>query len=762
MRNSRLGCLRLRQRLLACPVSYPEVLSSQADLREEETDLFPEDRFCLVLKMKPQETQLISEISELQTMVSELKEGFTSAMLELSHIQQEDSRLREDLELTKQHCDQETLQLRALVYSLKTDLQEVRSQICQLRKDHQNSQQVDGEGTQRNSCICHACGVSLSDPKPPPSPQPAGLLLHGYLQGLRAGLCPVTENLVTPQAPPRWAGPADLSLTCCIANIPQDSSFEAKRQQVILDLHQSEQEYLSTLFQLCDKYKIESVLPKTQGTREMFINCLEQLSQASLQLRNTLEDRLYSRNWQGLVGDVFARLTCQNEGTFMGIFLGYVRMLPMVLSNFHQSNDIIHALQDTQQESEGLRHVSQLLTPVSRICSYLTHIQDLLQWTSRDHPDHYWLHVSKRALRNFLSQCHVILEQGGSQGDREKAELSFPAPSLSSVSLSCQPNTGSKDHTPSEHCEPANSTHRSEPVKDCHGANGIPTASNPARRRCPNLHSTDGNRCGQGRSPKPYSLTHNDLDACCHGDGRFLCSVAQDLEAAPPPSTTAQGPGSHNVKGSFQDCDTDLDDLGDTSVFDYSSVTSCSPDGTLQMRELEAILEDGLADEKDEDEEEEDSQVPVLLKPSGEEALPVRRLTPGEGSGDLGGRVPAVPPQPPPGKPRNPHTGHSMHVPKTTEGKGVKASLTISPAQPFKPNSPASREQSNTTSRQQEMTCSGKGPRMSEPRRLLRVGGLRSVVGLALFRAQRRAHLATGNTGAWENSEDSDEPCSTV
>lgn len=52
-----------------------------------------------------------------------------------------------------------------------------------------------------------------------------------------------------------------------------------------------------------------------------------------------------------------------------------------------------------------------------------------------------------------------------------------------------------------------------------------------------------------------------------------------------------------------EDCDTDPDD---TSAFDYSSVTSCSPDGTLRREAMDS----------NSGEDEEDSQVPVLLKPS--------------------------------------------------------------------------------------------------------------------------------------------------
>ena len=38
-------------------------------------------------------------------------------------------------------------------------------------------------------------------------------------------------------------------------------------------------------------------------------------------------------------------------------------------------------------------------------------VQNLLQWTSRDHPDCSLLLGSEKVLRETLSRCHSILEQ---------------------------------------------------------------------------------------------------------------------------------------------------------------------------------------------------------------------------------------------------------------------------------------------------------------------------------------------------------------
>ncbi|XP_050934108.1 uncharacterized protein LOC127143600 [Lates calcarifer] len=88
---------------------------------------------------------------------------------------------------------------------------------------------------------------------------------------------------------------------------------------------------------------------------------------------------------------------------------------------------------------------------------------------------------------------------------------------------------------------------------------------------------------------------------------------------------------------SLEDCETDPDD---TSAFDYSSVTSCSPDGTLR-REM-------MASNSGEDEEE-DSQVPVLLKPSysQQQQQQQSREAPRERTVCLRWQIPRLTPHPP-------------------------------------------------------------------------------------------------------------------
>ena len=85
--------------------------------------------------------------------------------------------------------------------------------------------------------------------------------------------------------------------------------------------------------------------------------------------------------------------------------------------------------------------------------------------------------------------------------------------------------------------------------------------------------------------------------------------------------------------------DGETDEAGDASVFDYSSVTSCSPDGTLRSGA------EGSNSGEEEEEEEEDSHVPVLLKPS---SYPQQQLrdTPRERTVCLRWQIPRLTPHP--------------------------------------------------------------------------------------------------------------------
>nr|XP_046163986.1 uncharacterized protein LOC124001324 isoform X2 [Oncorhynchus gorbuscha] len=344
--------------------------------------------------MKPQEGELVSEISKLQGLVSELKVGFSSALYELSQIQHGDSDIREEVGEARRSCERKALRMETLVESLRDELGEMRCQILQLCGSNRQRSPIQPEvkvtqsalATQRDSdtglvvngrshCECSASSSTSS------SSNRGRVLLHCYLQGLKAGMYEGTDA----------------------------------RHQVTMQLLHSEWEYVSTLNQLFDKYRTPPALQMDLEPYQNYLKFVEELLQRHLLFRNTLEQRLSAHDWKGLVGDIFVQLVGHNDSSFLDIYHGYTTALATFLSI--EFNRIIQSTQSYTKEREEVQLFSLLLAPVSRIHSYLTLIQRLLQWTDSDHPDSSLLQGSERVLKNILSRCHLILEDDVRWGD---------------------------------------------------------------------------------------------------------------------------------------------------------------------------------------------------------------------------------------------------------------------------------------------------------------------------------------------------------
>ncbi|KAF6724039.1 hypothetical protein FQA47_003489 [Oryzias melastigma] len=114
-----------------CVTSSAELLAGaspeQVRLTDRKTASDPDQdggagRFVSLQIMKPQEVQLVQEISKLQSMVAELRVGFSGALLELGHIQHGDLYLKEELEENRRSCRKKALRLETLVESLRVSL----------------------------------------------------------------------------------------------------------------------------------------------------------------------------------------------------------------------------------------------------------------------------------------------------------------------------------------------------------------------------------------------------------------------------------------------------------------------------------------------------------------------------------------------------------------------------------------------------------------------------------------------------------------
>ncbi|CAJ1074818.1 rho guanine nucleotide exchange factor 33 isoform X1 [Xyrichtys novacula] len=681
--------------------------------------------------MKPQEAELVTEISKLQCMVSELKTGFTSALLELSQIQHGDTYLREELEENRRSCQKKAHRLETLVESLREELGVMQCQILQLYSNKQRPLQ-DGKSS---TCKQRDSG----DPAEPPCEQnPSGcasastaclsrgkLLLHCFLQGLKAGLSEGTDA----------------------------------RHQVAMQLLHSEWEYVSTLNQLYDRYKNLPPHQMSVEPHQTYLKFVEQLLQRHLLFRNTLQERLSAEHWKSLVGDILVQLIGQNDTAFSDMYVGYTTTLASFLSlEFNRLNhsEKSSKTQSGQMEREEMKLLSLLLAPVSRVHSYLSHIQNLLQWTSKEHPDCSLLLGTERALRSILSRCHVILEEGVRWGGEEGgagqscSDAAAAGPSAHCCRRNQQPREGQQESSSAAHRDHQQPAGLTNGVDGCHSMRLECWSCSPVRRKTCGRDQTIQNQPARDCGHAYCSLLTPDAT----GWGENSDS-GQGTFSHPTGKGTSELGASH-TNHSLEDCETDPDD---TSAFDYSSVTSCSPDGTLRRETM--CSNSG----EDEEEEEEDSQVPVLLKPSYSQQQ--QREAPRERTVCLRWQIPRLTPHPPLRNTAGPCADGPTPCLVSSYGKRLvsvrKGSPPLHPKSAFRPiwDDPSKQLADSAPERDNRQ---GFIPIQGAARQSFQnFNPSRENLRPGLSQQRGANHAAAINSGGlWDDSEDSEGPCSTV
>ncbi|XP_044231396.1 uncharacterized protein LOC122998531 [Thunnus albacares] len=442
------------------------------------------------------------------------------------------------------------------------------------------------------------------------------------------------------------------------------------------------------------------------------------------------------------------------------MYLGYTTTLASFLSlEFNRLNhpEKSHKTQSGQMEREEMKLLSLLLAPVSRIHSYLSHIQSLLQWTGKEHPDCSLLLGTERALRGVLSRCHVILEEDVRWEEAEGAGGSSCSDSAAGGSSAncCMRNhhpresqQGRGESNPAAQRDDQLAVNLTNGIDGCHSMRLECWSCSPVRRK----------GCGRDRA-----AVLNQPAPCGHAYCSLLTPETpgwgENSDSGQGTFSQPTGKGTNELEAphanhSLDDCETDQDD---TSAFDYSSVTSCSPDGTLRR--------ETMGSNSGEDEEE-DSQVPVLLKPSlSQQQQQQSRDAPRERTVCLRWQIPRLTPHPPL---RNP-AGQCVDGPTpclvSSYGKRLvsvrKGSPPLHPKSAFRPiwDDPSKQADSapEKDNRQGfvpiQATARQSFQNFNPSRENLRPGLVQ----------QRGGHAAVQNSGGlWDDSEDSEGPCSTV
>ncbi|XP_061481567.1 rho guanine nucleotide exchange factor 33 isoform X2 [Rhineura floridana] len=188
-------------------------------------------------------------------------------------------------------------------------------------------------------------------------------------------------------------------------NILQDPSVAAKRQNIALDLLESEKKYVVNLsLVLKIKATLQGPEAKRNTKERSFVpNSLRYLVQQHADLLQALQERLLSWPQQGIVGDIFLKLT-NDENSFLDYYVAYLRDLPECISLIH-----VVILKEIEEEIKADIYIF-FFHIVQRIPEYLLHLQNILKYTEQEHPDYYLLLVCVQRLRVFISHYSLLFQ----------------------------------------------------------------------------------------------------------------------------------------------------------------------------------------------------------------------------------------------------------------------------------------------------------------------------------------------------------------
>uniref|UniRef100_F7BWU0 Rho guanine nucleotide exchange factor 33 n=2 Tax=Ornithorhynchus anatinus TaxID=9258 RepID=F7BWU0_ORNAN len=190
-----------------------------------------------------------------------------------------------------------------------------------------------------------------------------------------------------------------------LENVLCETSLSAKRQTVALDLLESERKYVINISLIL---KIKATFQGSDGKRNtkersFFPGSLRYLVQQHLDLLHALQERVLRWPRQGVLGDLFLKLT-NDENNFLDYYVAYLKDLPECISLVH-----VVILKEAEEEVKSDLY-TLFFHIVQRIPEYLIHLQNVLKFTEQEHPDYYLLLVCVQRLRVFISHYTLLFQ----------------------------------------------------------------------------------------------------------------------------------------------------------------------------------------------------------------------------------------------------------------------------------------------------------------------------------------------------------------
>ncbi|KAM8946568.1 rho guanine nucleotide exchange factor 33 [Pelodytes ibericus] len=188
-------------------------------------------------------------------------------------------------------------------------------------------------------------------------------------------------------------------------NVLSEPTVFARRQSAAKDLLESERKYVLNLSHILKIRATLQVSDMKRGSKErsFFPSSLRYLIQHHLDLLHILQERVLKWSRQGILGDIFLKLT-NDENNFLDYYVAYLKDLPESISVIH-----IVVLKEAEEDIKSDLYIL-LFHVVQRIPEYLILLQNILKFTEQDHPDYYLLLVCVQRLRVFISHYSVLFQ----------------------------------------------------------------------------------------------------------------------------------------------------------------------------------------------------------------------------------------------------------------------------------------------------------------------------------------------------------------
>ncbi|XP_059576275.1 rho guanine nucleotide exchange factor 33 isoform X4 [Alligator mississippiensis] len=402
-----------------------------------------------------------TQISQLQALASELKAGFTEAMQELSRIQHGEYALEEKVKSCRCAMEEKVAEMKNSLNTFKEELSDAKSMIEEISAKQEEMQQKieqlqqekrresrkvktkriqkDEHGSQTVPTPLQGSPFrTINLPEPVLISEDFTNLMHNvtYEKGVTSANAETEESLkpsLTAEALPKghqgstvWKQPKDTkewgdeyiskeqpergkemsqSRYSSADSILCETSFAAKRQNIALELLESERKYVINLSLIL---KIKATLQgpdvkRNTKERSFFPNSLRYLVQQHIDLLHALQERVLSWPRQGVLGDIFLKLT-NDENNFLDYYVAYLRDLPECISLIH-----VVILKEVEEEIKSDLYIL-FFHIVQRIPEYLIHLQNILKFTEQEHPDYYLLLVCVQRLRVFISHYSLLFQ----------------------------------------------------------------------------------------------------------------------------------------------------------------------------------------------------------------------------------------------------------------------------------------------------------------------------------------------------------------